>query len=484
MNSIYASRFFIILISTVLWSYTYASTASIRCENGLVEYLKYSYNIELMIRPLPEHVNDESIAFLGSLIDSILVENIGIYALAEVSVEVSTVSEDQIFPALRTSLMQQSTYLNFRKIIDFSVGCRNVNSLRKLDISRLITDVLSNINITGELLRKLRFSGREELVKARELTMMSQSIIWDNNADSTTRPLYPTALRNTNGDGTRDNDTDSTTRPLYRTALRNTNGDGTRASDREADAAASRHFSNLRHFVYVPVTGVAIALIGLLCWKLIKDNQATAEKPIPDSAANDGCARENSADSIIIQTKHQRSLEKKKKMPIHKISPFYVKTNNTDSQQHVCGNNLNTELNLDRLHKTLKRNKDSSKISKRKVDALVGSVVKLERNFSTMSSLGWYVVREIKIDRHVARVVDKGRKMRLAKLSQRMLRNTEQCNKDMVDDSLDAPPFTIVPFNLKSLICCSGPSNSNALYFDSGSALDDSDGGSGLISYN
>jgi len=43
--------------------------------------------------------------------------------------------------------------------------------------------MLSNINITGELLRILRFSGREELVKARELTMMSQSIIWENDVD-------------------------------------------------------------------------------------------------------------------------------------------------------------------------------------------------------------------------------------------------------------------------------------------------------------
>jgi len=106
MNSIYASRLFIILISTVLWSYTCASTASISCENGLVEYLKCSYNIELIIRPHPEHLDTKSILFLGSLRDSILVENFRAYTLAKVSPEVSMVADNPIFPTLQMSLMQ------------------------------------------------------------------------------------------------------------------------------------------------------------------------------------------------------------------------------------------------------------------------------------------------------------------------------------------------------------------------------------------
>jgi len=167
--------------------------------------------------------------------------------------------------------------LNFRKIISFSVDCRSVNALRELDISSLITDVLSNINITGELLRELHISGREEFMRVRELTMTSQSIIWENNTDSDIESLFGIALRNANEGGAR-------------------------LSDRETNTVESSHFPTLSHFVYVSVAGIAFVITtGLLSWKLKKDNRA--------DAAHEDNADENLAHSTISKTKmevHQR----------------------------------------------------------------------------------------------------------------------------------------------------------------------------------
>jgi len=84
------------------------ASSSTGCENGVVEYLRYNYNIELRISPLPAIVDSGAIKVLSRAIDAILVATIDASAPAEVdSAEVSV----QHVLALRTHQQPSSSVI-------------------------------------------------------------------------------------------------------------------------------------------------------------------------------------------------------------------------------------------------------------------------------------------------------------------------------------------------------------------------------------
>jgi len=150
------------------------ASSSTGCENGVVEYLRYNYNIELRISPLPAIVDSGAIKVLSRAIDAILVATIDASAPAEVdSAEVSV----QHVLALRTHQQPSSSVIvELKKIISFGVDCRNVPLLQQFDVEGLLLHVLSTMNITGELLRDLQAADTSEFATIEELTLTGRSI--------------------------------------------------------------------------------------------------------------------------------------------------------------------------------------------------------------------------------------------------------------------------------------------------------------------